>query len=698
MAALDSEDRSCDAALVDLRRALVYTASQEVQEELTSSLPLGNVVMLGEQPDTESKLQNPATVLATGLQALVSAKPVRSRSGVFRSATECCQSVVQIPDQKKRTMSLTVHELNTSDSLSIVDTVMNQPKTGGTATGRDLTSAATRAIPTNLLDAEQALREFDIAKSIWGPNLSTTRFERWARRMKLPAPPTGWDWVKDILRVFPTLGSLRADQRCPNCTQQNPLPLSGSPLSGWCCMRPPTQNRKPESTTSSHHTFATKLPRVGNRSPCLANRHTTKPSRNDQPLFPHTLRNVGNTCFFNSALQVIASLHPLVESIMLTPAPQDHSDETYCLVLLQLFLPEIAALSPEPNTKLIVSSVQSGGRYMNDTDWNDFVDRLTRYDPAYSPGKMADPGDLINYILSLASGAASLCEVHVREITTFRCTCPGGCYTENMVAELGLTIQNISDEPLAKQIINTFKPDPVSDYRCDRCRKLANSECPAIRTRHLHSFPQTLRINITASLAENALPRDSHQYPLQRFEYLELSPRDHFILKAAVNYNRQHYWVYVHGRFPIVIDDERSRTATPDDYQKVAKSARILFYERQPGPNLMDPAASSSIPSATQRKKRAGATTAEMPFGKEGENVSKLAESLPASAPPAVRQHTNLPSCQDNLYPTGSLLTGRQRTLADFFTPQLKAVFLENSPAQPQRPKQTITGHCPDRH
>ena len=67
LAALDSEDRSCDAALVDLRRALVYTASQEVQEELTSSLPLGNVVMLGEQPDTESKLQNPATVLATGL-------------------------------------------------------------------------------------------------------------------------------------------------------------------------------------------------------------------------------------------------------------------------------------------------------------------------------------------------------------------------------------------------------------------------------------------------------------------------------------------------------------------------------------------------------------------------------------------------------------------------------------------------------
>jgi hypothetical protein len=102
------------------------------------------------------------------------------------------------------------------------------------------------------------------------------------------------------------------------------------------------------------------------------------------------------------------------------------------------------------------------------------------------------------------------------------------CYTEN-IAELGLTIHNSSDEPLAQQIINTFKPDPVSAYGCDQCRKQATTVCPANRTRYLSSFPQTLRVNITVSRADNVLQRDSHQYPLQLFESLELSPSDHFI-------------------------------------------------------------------------------------------------------------------------------------------------------------------------
>jgi hypothetical protein len=45
---------------------------------------------------------------------------------------------------------------------------------------------------------------------------------------------------------------------------------------------------------------------------------------------------------------------------------------------------------------------------MNDTEWSYFVDRLTKYyDPDFSPGQLADPGDLINYILSLAPEAAS---------------------------------------------------------------------------------------------------------------------------------------------------------------------------------------------------------------------------------------------------------------------------------------------------
>ena len=113
---------------------------------------------------------------------------------------------------------------------------------------------------------------------------------------------------------------------------------------------------------------------------------------------------------------------------MLTPVPQDHSDDTYCLVLLQLFLPAITVLSPEPNKKLIMSSVQSEGRSLNDTDWSDFVDRLTKYDPDYSPGQFADPGDLLDYIFFLAPEAASRCVIHFQDTLTLHCNCSGGCY------------------------------------------------------------------------------------------------------------------------------------------------------------------------------------------------------------------------------------------------------------------------------
>ncbi len=106
---------------------------------------------------------------------------------------------------------------------------------------------------------------------------------------------------------------------------------------------------------------------------------------------------------------------------------------------------------------------------MNDTDWSDFVDRRTKYDPDFSPGRFADPGDLINYILSLTPEAASLCVLQFQETLTFCCHCPGGCYTEKIVSEMGLTIHNSSDEPLAQQILNTFHPEPVSDSCCVNC-------------------------------------------------------------------------------------------------------------------------------------------------------------------------------------------------------------------------------------
>jgi hypothetical protein len=130
---------------------------------------------------------------------------------------------------------------------------------------------------------------------------------------------------------------------------------------------------------------------------------------------------------------------------------------------------------------------------------------------------------------------------------------------------------------------------------------LASTECPANRTRHPSSLPQTLRVDITASHADNALPRDFHQYLLKQFECLELYPRDHFILIAAVMYSQRHHWVYVHGHFPIIIDDERSRAATSDDQQTVAKCACILFYGHQSDSSVTSRATISSPISADQQ-------------------------------------------------------------------------------------------------
>jgi hypothetical protein len=96
------------------------------------------------------------------------------------------------------------------------------------------------------------------------------------------------------------------------------------------------------------------------------------------------------------------------------------------------------------------------------------------------------------------------------------------------------------------------------------------------------------------SLADNVLQRDCHQYQLKQFECLDLSPRDHFILIAAVMYSQCHHWVYVHCHFPIIIDDECSRAATSDGLPTVAKCSSILFYGRQSDSSVTSSATISS--------------------------------------------------------------------------------------------------------
>jgi hypothetical protein len=67
-------------------------------------------------------------------------------------------------------------------------------------------------VPSNIYEAEQALRPFDCS-SQWGPPSSTTRLERWTRRQKLVALPEDWRWVETILQRFPALGHLKASEQ-----------------------------------------------------------------------------------------------------------------------------------------------------------------------------------------------------------------------------------------------------------------------------------------------------------------------------------------------------------------------------------------------------------------------------------------------------------------------------------------------------
>jgi hypothetical protein len=141
-----------------------------------------------------------------------------------------------------------------------------------------------------------------------------------------------------------------------------------------------------------------------------------------QPLFTRTLQNFGNTCFFNSVLQVIASIPALVAEIERTFLPPDHTNSSYSLMFLKHVIPAIASPTSEPSNILDISLVRIGGRQMTPADWADFVCRLTTtYDDKYVLGNFADPGDLLDYVLSILPGAAHMCKMQVKTTTSFSC-------------------------------------------------------------------------------------------------------------------------------------------------------------------------------------------------------------------------------------------------------------------------------------
>ncbi len=107
-------------------------------------------------------------------------------------------------------------------------------------------------------------------------------------------------------------------------------------------------------------------------------------SSGKQHLFRRTLLNVGNTCFFNSVIQVIASPPAFLAEIEQTPLPPNHAHSSYCLAFLKLFIPAIVSPTSLPSSELDLFSVKNGDCRMTRADWIDFVHRLTaKYDKIY---------------------------------------------------------------------------------------------------------------------------------------------------------------------------------------------------------------------------------------------------------------------------------------------------------------------------
>jgi hypothetical protein len=200
-------------------------------------------------------------------------------------------------------------------------------------------------IPTNIFEAEQALHDFDNASAV-GPKLSSTSVELLARLRNLSADAK-WEQVYIILQQYPALGNLKTHERYQVCEQRGNVPAHVI-----------TKTREDDQPPK--------------QSPV-----------NNKPFRP-TLTNYGNTCFFNSILQLIASIPSFVANLLEALLSPNHDSSSYCLAFLKLFIPAIASPSSDPSNVLEIPLVGEGVWHMAKDDWKDFVYRLAvRYDPNY---------------------------------------------------------------------------------------------------------------------------------------------------------------------------------------------------------------------------------------------------------------------------------------------------------------------------
>jgi hypothetical protein len=415
--------------------------------------------------------------------------------------------------------------------------------------------------------------------------------------------------------------------------------------------------------------------------------------------FQHTIKNVGNTCYFNSVLQVIVSLPSFVSSNEITLQNQDHADNSYYRALLKLFILAIASQTLSPSSALKWSSVMVGDRQMKQEEWINFVYSLTiKFDQLYVTGALSDPGDLLECVISIVPGIAQMCAMDSVWITTPPCSCRMAKKAV-LTEERGLTITVSNQQSFIHHVYKIFQSEQVSYYHCDCCWRNSSADHPAMRQRSLRSLLRFLKISITAPLTSAARPPDYHHHgPPRDYEMLDLSeltpqPRRRsmrYTLRAAIMYSKKHHWAYLCSTTPIFVSDHISREATPEDLLMVAHCAQILIYEQDSSPvslsGGLDGLASGEIVASTSGNKtliphavridRFSASQKERPIQR-----SSAQQDHRENCSTAVITRERLPIKPNDQQKVQHLMSGvpRQRVLGDFFGALLPTVVVHST-------------------
>ena len=109
-------------------------------------------------------------------------------------------------DSWQRTAMVDCNQLEESDHRPALNGGAESLAVGGLTTS--CSSLPRNHSPASLEEAVTLLRSFDISTQ-WGPCQSLTRTERLRRLKQIAREPPGWEWVEDILRIYPALADVK---------------------------------------------------------------------------------------------------------------------------------------------------------------------------------------------------------------------------------------------------------------------------------------------------------------------------------------------------------------------------------------------------------------------------------------------------------------------------------------------------------